>query len=205
MTKQIRIHPYLKKLCLFIVVMILSCSGENPSAVFVKITPNITSLPSGQTFHRGDNEWIGAAIGFSGISVADSYEKWVELKEGHGATYEYYYSFVSWVGRLVIYDVLVIDDSPAYAIITTYENDEGTKKLLEQTTVQGNELNFRNIESIYRFAQDSVLTKDSSENTIYISVFENGLLEYCLYVPIGCADDCSRGVEIDSLFFGTVN
>jgi hypothetical protein len=57
------------------------------------------------------------------------------------------------------------------------------------------------IDQVYDRCATEVLSKDPAENVIHLSTHPGGLLEVCSYREKTCADDCARGVRIDTLRF----
>lgn len=58
------------------------------------------------------------------------------------------------------------------------------------------------LEDLYAKCEDEVITQDRSKNDVFVTFGKDGILETCVYVPKGCQDDCSFGVEIREVKFG---
>jgi hypothetical protein len=199
----------LMKLCVVAGFFILGCQKDNPVSVIPgTIVPPITTLSPTKKFVQGQNTWI-ANTGSSHLTLFESYQKWISYKKSQGNAYIYYQSFGSWTGYGIAFQVLVCNDSIARIIMTQTYMNSGTGVVdtiahRELPTDSASYYSILNIDNMYKFAQDSVLTKDPATNTIYLELFENGLLKLCKYYPHNCMDDCLFGVGIDSLVFGEI-
>jgi hypothetical protein len=191
-------------LCIVAGLFIMGCGKNNP----VNVVPPEAALSDGRAFVRTQNDWI-TNTGFSQLSLSQSYQKWLDYKAAQGNTYVYYSSFASWTGFRTAFQVLVYHGSIARIIMTqTYINSgTGIVDTTAQREIPTDSANFweiLNVDDMYKYAQDSVITKNTDSNTIYLELFENGLLKSCKYRPINCIDDCLFGVSIDALFFGEI-
>ena len=59
----------------------------------------------------------------------------------------------------------------------------------------------KTIDELYSTCASEYLRVNSDENEIYFDTNENGLISLCGFVPIGCMDDCFRGVQLDSFYW----
>lgn len=137
--------------------------------------------------------------------LAESLADWQVLKGRSGGDYQYDVRFASWVGFSATTTLEVRDDE---VVLRRYEALDAEGMVTESWTEQGAELGshehgapLRTIEELYAVCRNEVLTQDRDENTIYLEFRDDGVLEYCRYVPVDCADDCARGVSIDELRF----
>jgi hypothetical protein len=184
--------------------LILMCSKENP---VTNVSP-ITTLAGNKEFVRSRNDWI-SDTGFSKVSLSESFQRWVGFENTQGKTYIYYKSFGSWTGYSVVDEVLVDQDSCARIIRTDRQADRNTGKMdtlcrREIATDSSAFYGILTFDKMYKYARDSILTRDTNANRIYLEIFQNGLLKSCTYRPLHCVDDCLFGVSIDSLFFGEI-
>jgi len=51
------------------------------------------------------------------------------------------------------------------------------------------------IDALHAYCLARVLTKPTADNDLFVTIGEDGLMRTCVYVPKGCMDDCSSGVE----------
>lgn len=137
--------------------------------------------------------------------LAESLLDWQVLKETHGGAYAYDVVFASWIGYRATTTLEVRDDE---VVKRTYEAYDPEGEMTERWTEEGADLGshesgapLRTVEALYAVCRDEVLARDRAENTIHLDFREDGVLKYCFYVPLGCADDCARGVSIDDLRF----
>jgi len=187
------------------------CEGDRQSVTSVipgTIDPPITTLSGNEEFVASENAWIGDT-GFSHLSLFESYRKWLDLKRTEGSTYVYSKSFASWTGYSIHYQVLVVQDSVARIVRTDCEMDGSTGVVTilgerEIPTDSATYYGILSVDNMYVYAQDSVMTRSRSLNTIYLEIFDNGLLKFCKYRPNNCFDDCLFGVSIDTLLFGEI-
>jgi hypothetical protein len=196
-------------IALFLGLLFWGCGKENINSLSQpKILP-LSILPDNKEFVRTQNSWI-SDTGFSQISMVESYQKWESLKNSQGKTYEFQRSFSSLMSRYYsTYQFLVIEDSIARIIRNNFQINSQTGKTdslgsFDVPTDSAVYHGILNVDNIYKYALDSVLTKNKSENTIYTELFNNGLLKSCKYRPNNCVDDCLFGVSIDYLFFGEI-
>lgn len=186
-------------------VFLVGCIAENPVITGTSI-PQITSLPDGKVFVRSQNIWI-ANKKFSNLSLVMSWQKWLGYKKSEGNTYVYYTSNGSWTGYSAFFQILVIHDSIAKVIKTETRTDGDTGRIdtISIRDVPSEQLSdYMSVDNMYKYAQDSIMSKSSSSNEFVFQLFENGLVKKCKYYPKGCVDDCWFGISIDSLFFGEI-
>lgn len=137
--------------------------------------------------------------------LAESLADWQVLKGHNGGHYQYDVGFASWVGFSDTTTLEVRDDE---VVLRRYEARDAEGEVTESWTEQGEALGshehgapLQTIEELYAVCRNEVLTRDREENTIYLEFGDDGVLDYCQYVPVDCADDCARGVSIDAFRF----
>jgi hypothetical protein len=195
-------------IALFLGLLFLGCGKENINSLKGPIILPLSILPDNKEFVRTQNSWI-SDTGFSQISMVESYQKWENLKNSQGKTYEFQRSFSSWTGYYMNYQVLVVEDSIARIIRNNFQINSQTGKTdsLGSFDIPSDSAVYYgilNVDNMYKYAIDSVLTKNKLKNIIDSEMFNNGLLKSCKYRPNDCVDDCLFGVSIDYLFFGEI-
>ncbi len=139
--------------------------------------------------------------------LAYSLEAWTQLKGENGNHYKYQRSFVSYFGFGSITSFEVKDD---VVISRVYEAFDENFNTTETWTEQGAEVGVhgdesgaeppRTVEQLYEECRSDVLSKSRVENYVFLSFFDDVLLE-CVYIPKSCADDCAVGVSVELLSF----
>lgn len=137
--------------------------------------------------------------------LEESLTDWRILKETNGGDYQYDVRFASWVG---FSDTTTLEVRGDEVVLRRYEARDAEGTVTESWTETGTELGshdngapLRTIEVLYAVCRNEVLTQNRSENTIHLEFGDDGVLEYCQYVPKNCADDCARGVSINDIRF----
>lgn len=81
-------------------------------------------------------------------------------------------------------------------VLRRYEARDAEGMVTESWTERGEALGshehgapLRTVEELYAACRNEVLTQNRSENTIYLEFGDDGVLEYCQYVPKNCAGD----------------
>lgn len=137
--------------------------------------------------------------------LAESLSAWMELKAADDGTYQYSRSNSSFSGYrnrttfLVENDVVVrrsFEETDPDGAVSDSFVEEGAEVGSNEGTGADPALT---IEELYEICRDEVLTQDPERNIIELRLRDDGILEYCFYVPRDCADDCAEGVEIENL------
>ncbi len=138
----------------------------------------------------------------------ESFSKWTEFKEKNGNSYMYQTSRSSWTGSSsktefkIINGVVISRRYEAFRPSGTYVERRKvysyseTKDDLGTNTRGGKPLT---LDELYHSCADEYLIVDKSKNTLYFKTNQDGLMTLCGFVPRTCADDCFRGVRIDSI------
>lgn len=136
------------------------------------------------------------------LEFQKSLELWNELKTKNGTSYTYEVDFTSFLGFssttkiTVVNNIVVARSFESFGIedseLLTYEENEGN--------LGGNAVGamVATIDELYTTCLQEVLVVDKEGNDILFSVSDAGLLRTCVYIPMGCQDDCSRGVSISN-------
>ena len=138
-------------------------------------------------------------------TLAESLAVWQEMKAADDGAYAYTRTFRSWTGYHSVTRFVVEDDM---VVRRTFQGYDESDQLLDSFDEQGEEVGSTEgitpvytIDELYEVCRDEVLTKDPEANQIYLAFRDDGLLERCHYIPSGCQDDCSMGVDIASIDF----
>jgi hypothetical protein len=143
--------------------------------------------------------------------VEDSLERWQVALADSGGRYSYTRSSYSFVGSSCETTVHVLDGTiTARAQLTTLvDRDNGTRSdtyWSESQAEIGSQTSAchppRTMEQLYEECLVQTLCEDPRENYIDVTFDEQGLLLRCTYFPMGCADDCGRGVDVSELRLG---
>ncbi|UOR05180.1 hypothetical protein MUN82_19860 [Hymenobacter aerilatus] len=146
--------------------------------------------------------------GESGISYNESLSKWYELKKTNGNSYVYQTTFVSWTGFGSITEIKIekgIVTSRAYQEFKINATN-GQREIIDTYTETKANLGSHKkgaapltIDDLYNSCASEYLIVDKEKNTLYFDTDKiNGSMNLCGFVPKGCADDCFRGIRINS-------
>lgn len=137
--------------------------------------------------------------------LAESRSVWLDMKAADDGRYQYTRSDSSWTGYRETTTFLVEDD---VVVRRSFEAFDRNGELVRSFEEEGAEVGSSEgadaapaliIDELYEICRDEVLAKDPDDNIIYLGFRDDGILEYCSYVPRDCADDCSEGVDISDL------
>lgn len=161
------------------------------------------------------------ALGLSGVLLVGcaqlakqgeldrSLAAWNALKAENGESYRYETSFASWAG---FGDTTTLSVQSGKVTARAYEayrlEGDGQTTITESWTEEGAAVGSheagaapRTVDELYGVCRAEVLTKNPLANDFYLFFRDDGVLESCTYVPKGCVDDCSSGVNITGLEF----
>jgi hypothetical protein len=135
--------------------------------------------------------------------LAESLLAWQDLKAADDGTYQYTRSSSSFTGARSTTTFVVEADVVVRRSFEGYDEDG---VLVESFDEEGADVGSNEgakpahtIDELYEICRTEVLTQDPASNRFYLTFRDDGVFELCTYVPDDCADDCSEGVEIDSL------
>jgi hypothetical protein len=150
------------------------------------------------------------------ISYEDDYEKsykaWLSYKQRVNNSYSYVVTWGSWAGfgeetTLNITDGKITSrsykayrrvydpsGSSANVLVKTWDENEAT---LNTHANEGAQL--LTLDDVYAKAKSVWLVADKKTNDIYFEARHNGLISGCSFVPKGCQDDCSIGINIKTI------
>lgn len=141
---------------------------------------------------------------FKEITYEESLKKWNKLKAKNGNSYMYQTRFGSWTGYGYTTQITVVNDTVVSRIYQSFKLDhkKGKSKKIESYKEKGDKIGTHTkgrpaitIDEIYKIGKKH-LDVDTTQNKLYFSTFENGLLKFCGHYPKNCADDCFNGVSI---------
>lgn len=145
--------------------------------------------------------------GQSGLSYAESIDKWNDLKAQNGNSYIYQTTFTSWAGFGSVTELKVIDGIVISRIYQEFKINEanGSLEIIDSYIETKSNLGSYDkgakpltIDDLYNSCASEYLVADEDNNTIYFETELNGLMSLCGFVPDGCMDDCFRGVSINA-------
>lgn len=170
---------------LILIVILISCEKNNKDGLSV-----LTTLK-----------------GESGLSYNESLKQWTELKKQNGNSYIYQTTFVSWTGFGSTTELKIEDGIVTSRIYQEFETNatNGQHEIIDTFTETEDDLGSHEkgatpltIDDLYNSCAGEYLIVDEENNTLIFEAELNGLMTLCGFVPIGCMDDCFRGVRINS-------
>ena len=144
--------------------------------------------------------------GEHGFDFRESRTAWKNLKKQHGDSYMYRVLEQSFTGhgsettievlegkvKARFYVAFIISDEDGSKTITdSYE--ETHKKDIGSHSLGAPPLT---IDQLYSTCLSKYLTVDHDANEVYFETNEDGVMMLCGFVPVGCQDDCYRGIRI---------
>ncbi len=150
--------------------------------------------------------------GVDGLSYNESIEKWTELKRVNGNSYIYQTTLLSWVGFGNITEIKVEEGKVTTRVYKEFYIDDLTGERIMMSsnsyTESANEIGSNEngalpltVDELYNSCVNDYLIVDQENNSIYFETEISGLMTLCGYVPNGCADDCFRGISINSFIW----
>jgi len=135
-----------------------------------------------------------------------SLNNWQQIKISKGSSYRYTTNFSSWIGFGSQTDIEVKDNQVIQRSYRAWDkNYKQTDSWKEKNaTTLGSHKNgalAKTIDELYSSCQDILRTKEEKSYHIHLNFDNNNILKNCFYAHKQCADDCSKGVEINTLEF----
>ena len=144
--------------------------------------------------------------GEHGFNFTESKSQWDELKKRNGNSYEYTLLEQSWTGvgsetTITVEKGKVVGrDFVAFVI----SEEDGTKEITDtykeesKKEIGTHSLGAppQSIDDLYKTCVSEYLIADPDSNTVYFDTNEEGIIALCGYVPVGCGDDCFKGIVI---------
>lgn len=151
-----------------------------------------------------DKETGGNQETTSNPSCTSSQSTWQKLKAKNGDSYVYTTSFSSWSGYSSTTEI-VVEDGVVIARNFEASNPHNSESEQESWSENKAELGTHNqgspaktMDELYQDCSKKYLSVDSTENTIYFEMSDDGILKLCGFNPNGCQDDCFQGIRISS-------
>lgn len=175
---------------LFVLILLTGLSCEKKEVEPSSTLKNLTSLN-----------------GESGLSLNESYLKWMELKKENGNSYIYQTRFISWAGygsvtELKVENGVIVERN--YEEYKEYWNSS-QREIIDSYSETSNNLgshekgaDLLTIDDLYNSCASEFLIADTTNNTLYFETDTTGLMTTCGFVPKDCVDDCFYGVTINS-------
>lgn len=141
-----------------------------------------------------------------GYDFRESKAAWKNLKKEHGNSYEYVVLEQSFTGHGSETTIEVVEGKVMgrYYIAFIISDEDGSKNIThryEETSKR--EIGSHSlgappytIDDLYRTCLSKYLTVDHEANEVYFETNSEGLMILCGFVPVGCQDDCYRGIRI---------
>lgn len=147
-----------------------------------------------------------AVEGEHGFNFKESKSAWKELKKKNGNSYEYTVLEQSWTGHGSETIIVVKNGKVTSRHYTAFEisDEDGTKNITDSYEEnQKREIGSHSsgappytIDKLYNTCLSKYLTVDHEANNVYFETNEQGVMMLCGYEPIGCQDDCFKGIRI---------
>jgi hypothetical protein len=130
-----------------------------------------------------------------------------EARQADTPRYTYRRHFESYVGRFWYRTTITVDDG--VVIERSYEGGELDEPATDSWTETGDDLGSHSgahpvatMLELYDECETEILTRDPEAETIVFELDDDGLLRRCTATPNECEDDCTDGIDIESLEFG---
>lgn len=141
-----------------------------------------------------------------GYDFRESKAAWDDLKKENGNSYKYTILEQSWIGTgsETTMEVLKGRVVARYYVAFEISDEDGTKTITdsyEETSMK--ELGRHSLgappftmDELYRTCISKYLVADPDANEVFFETNEEGIMMLCGFVPLGCQDDCYRGISI---------
>lgn len=154
-----------------------------------------------------DENNLNEIKGESGISYSQSLKKWKELKGIHGNSYVYSTTFTSWTGSGSTTVIKVENGVITARYFEQFNRDEnGAKTIVNAYTETGATLGthtegapLHTMDELYESCARKYLVVSEKKNKLYFETGRNDVMTLCGFVPNDCADDCFKGIRVQSL------
>ncbi len=146
--------------------------------------------------------------GESGVSYQESLAQWNEIKRVKGNSYVYQTTMVSWTGFGSTTELKVEEGRVTARVYQEFKTNQtnGQREITDTYAETKADLGSHpkgasplTIDDLYRSCAGEYLIVNKETNTLYFETEKmNGVLTLCGFVPVGCMDDCFRGISISS-------
>lgn len=146
-----------------------------------------------------------------GYDFRESRKAWKNLKKQNGDSYVYTILEQSWTGH-GSETVLRVEKGKVtsrYYVAFTISDEDGARTITnsyEETSKKGIGSHSLGappltIDNLYSTCISQYLTVDHEANEVLFETNEEGVMMLCGFVPIGCHDDCYRGIRISEFYW----
>ncbi|MDO7170614.1 hypothetical protein [Mariniflexile sp. AS56] len=140
-----------------------------------------------------------------------SLDTWNTLKETHGTSYTYSIRFSSFSRNGSTTTITVNNNAVISRIYEAYSMYDSTgnylgyenRLILDSYTENEASIGSNNngalpltIDALYTACLSKYLIVDTDKNTVVFNVDDSSIIKDCYYIPNGCQDDCSFGINI---------
>lgn len=146
--------------------------------------------------------------GEHGYDFRESRAAWKKLKKENGNSYLYTVLEQSWTGAGSETTIEVEEGKVIARYFVAFEisDEDGSKHITEsyeeksRKDIGSHSLGAPayTIDDLYRTCLSKYLTVHHETHEVFFETNEEGVLMLCGYVPVGCQDDCYRGIRISS-------
>ena len=146
--------------------------------------------------------------GEHGFNFQESKSAWKKLKKEHGNSYVYTVLEQSWTGHgsETTIEVEKGKVKGRSYIAFTISDEDGSRSITDRYEERSRrEIGSHSlgappytIDDLYSTCISKYLTVDHKANEVFFETNEEGVLMLCGFVPVGCQDDCYRGIRISS-------
>ncbi|WP_156879152.1 hypothetical protein [Salinimicrobium xinjiangense] len=146
--------------------------------------------------------------GEHGYNFRESKAAWDQLKKKNGNSYEYTILEQSWTGHGSETTLLVEKGKVKgrYYIAFLISDEDGSKTITDSyEEILKKDIGKHEpgappftMDDLYKSCISEFLIADPDTNEVYFETDEVGIMILCGFVPIGCQDDCYRGIRISN-------
>lgn len=138
------------------------------------------------------------------ITLQQSLAKWEEIKKAYNNSYTFSLEEGSYTGYGSVTSITVRNGVVVQRMYQDWfkDNPDFTPTIFVE---RGEEINTRpegerarTLDEIYKECEEWI-SKDPLTNHLYLHLDRKGLLYMCGHYPMGCMDDCFRGVNVRSI------
>lgn len=141
-----------------------------------------------------------------GFNFRESKAEWDKLKKKNGNSYVYTILEQSWTGHGSETTIEVVKGKVTgrYYIAFEISDEDGSKNITDsyEETLR-KDIGKHDagappytMDDLYRTCISEYLVADPDTNEVYFETNEEGVMMLCGFVPLGCHDDCYRGIRI---------
>lgn len=183
---------------ILLAAVLIGCNGAN-------LSNTKSEVHFAHTFLYADSTWKKDTVTVP-ISLDSSKAIWEKIKKEKGTNYLYTYCFASVFGYGERDVVLVTNDSVDEVIKTaTHINQNNGSTVIDTQyliTKASDDIKwFKTVDGFYSYAENTIMTKDTAQNSIECTMDATGILSGAYYTPKECIDDCRIGYNVNGITF----